>query len=469
MATIVREESFGGLILDSHSYNTRAVNAFTFNRLLEHASGMALLDNSEAQNLRKAGFTLEDESMRVIQKLHGKDCPILSAPLTLWIELTSACSLNCRQCFVNRGCDTLDGHLPLDVVLELIDEAASYGVPRVTLTGGEPFLYPALGSVIKHANELDLGLRIFSNGSVELPVYNKFLEGGVIDRLFLSLDGFREHHDYLRGKKSFNHALRSLAYLSSHSGIRSITLSTTLDRENYKNFAELLNVAIEYDINSFLLRPMMSYPWTEEVSSFTFQDKMELHLALQLVESMAQKVGVECQISKIPFMPVGKRAYFDDFPNNISLWYLLGIEHSVDCVGGNLVFGIRSDGIAIPCGFIDLDYDAGPQNSVFERRFHDLWLYSPNLNRLRNIVPNRLCAACRMNRICNGGCRAHSHLAGMGLGGIDPYCLLHPTPYGEAQSLSVPDVQQIDFDPEEESFFIADGVVVSKCGWATYG
>ena len=70
--------------------------------------------------------------------------------VSLTFELTYACSERCLHCF-NEGAARSDLHeehrlrpdmLTLDDYKRIIDEAVALGIPKVTVTGGDPFSYP---------------------------------------------------------------------------------------------------------------------------------------------------------------------------------------------------------------------------------------------------------------------------------------------------------------------------------------
>lgn len=340
---------------------------------------------------------------------------------------------------------------------------------RITLTGGEALLYPKIEETLSIINGLDLGVRIFSNGFLNSEIYKK-LQGYKIDTFFLSMDGLEDHHDFLRGKRSYRQAEKALAVLCSINTIGAVTISTSLDRENASNFSALLDIAAQFGIRTLLLRPLMEYPWTNGVHSYAFRDKLELLQRLEEIEELSARRNIECQINKIPFMPLNKATFYEDHEHNSSIWYALGLDESIDCVGGNLVCGVRYDGIVSPCGFINLKYNEDLSNSIFHRSLLELWHHASNLGRLRYIKCNTACGTCFVNSICRGGCRANSYIAENSISSIDPYCLYHSTKYGPAvQPLSSEKIGRKDrFPIADEVFYVSRERLVTKCGWATY-
>lgn len=69
----------------------------------------------------------------------------LAKPNTVSIELTDKCPLFCPQCYKNPHNNTI----LLKKVMKLLDEITMMNIPKVTITGGEPFIYPNILDVIK--------------------------------------------------------------------------------------------------------------------------------------------------------------------------------------------------------------------------------------------------------------------------------------------------------------------------------
>ncbi len=471
MGIILRKEWFGGIIGDTHSYNLRVLNKYTFNLLKDYILNNVITDetNKLLLLLRVKGICV-DNKLRIIENSTIEQHPILSAPIIVWLEVTDKCSLKCKQCFLNSESLNSGNTLPVELVEKVITELYQMGIYKVTITGGEPLFYNGLSNILALLNEKDIGVRIFTNGIVAKKNF-EVLNNYKIDILFVSLDGYKIDNDFLRGKFSFNKILSSLKYLTRFSNIASIALSLTLNKSNVKSLEFLFKLASDLGIKTFLTRPLMIYPWCKNLEEDFLLTKEELINTLGLLDVLSHKYGIEYQINKIPFIPIKKKVFYDDQPSNASLWSILGIDDSIDCVGGNLVCGIRFNGIVIPCGFIKLDYELSQVNSILEKPFRWLWQHSPNLNRLRKISPNIYCNNCKLIQVCSGGCRANSFLLGRNIEGVDQYCIYHETSLGKslASERNV-NYKEILFDRkilDTPQIYISESNLVSKCGWAT--
>ena len=469
MALLLRKEWFGGLVGDPHTYNLRVLNHFAFNQIAAEIScGKALSANTMSM-LRAAGLAVNVGELPTIIRIQTdeSDALPLSAPVIFWLELTSRCPLRCKHCFIRPSINDKSKHLPTQLAMSLVRQAREMGIYKVTLTGGEALLHPDAYEIIGEINGLGLGLRIFSSGVLKPSFYQRLAEYRV-DTFFLSMDGMKEHHQFIRGRKSFEQLTRTIDMLSAIRSISNITLSITLDRMNAEYVDEIVSFASAHRVRTLLVRPIMAYAWTPDVSGFAFTDKSALLNALETLESVGKQYGVECQINKLPYFPFAKNTFIDDHENNASLWNILGIERSIDCVGGNLVCGVRWDGTISPCGFLPSHQQTTPSAPKVAVDLSGEWRNSPLLRGMRDIPANQDCNSCAVQPICNGGCRANSMLAGTGIDGIDPYCLLHDTAYGHSVYGDHGRVDGENFPANEDVFFVSHKNLVSKCGWATY-
>lgn len=140
MDIVLRKEWFGGILGDAHNYNVRALNQHAFRAIADHVKGNAPLAKAEADVLSARGFDLGSSSIRLVETHSTPQDTILSAPLLVWLELTSACNLRCSHCFLDGAPSR--SRISLPDVRRIVEELAGLGVLRLTLTGGEALLHP---------------------------------------------------------------------------------------------------------------------------------------------------------------------------------------------------------------------------------------------------------------------------------------------------------------------------------------
>ncbi|MEW1550524.1 radical SAM protein [Streptomyces tsukubensis] len=88
-----------------------------------------------------------------------------TAPLRfLSLEITSRCQLTCPgHCYAQAGPTAGHGTMTTDNWRRVLTEAAGLGATTVQMIGGEPLLHPHLTEIARHALDLGLRVRIYSN------------------------------------------------------------------------------------------------------------------------------------------------------------------------------------------------------------------------------------------------------------------------------------------------------------------
>ncbi|HOM28363.1 MAG TPA: radical SAM protein [Deltaproteobacteria bacterium] len=116
------------------------------------------------------------------------------APLIASVKLTYRCNLACRACPFVRQHGSQDRIMTWDKAMASLEELAGLGCPIVVFEGGEPLLWSdgtrSFADIALAAKKLFACVGVTTNGTVSLDVPT--------DIVWVSIDGTRETHDYLR-------------------------------------------------------------------------------------------------------------------------------------------------------------------------------------------------------------------------------------------------------------------------------
>jgi MoaA/NifB/PqqE/SkfB family radical SAM enzyme len=85
-------------------------------------------------------------------------------PLHLFLEITSACNLNCSHCYVRAG-EGAVRQLSVATVYDLFDEFADLGGQMVSISGGEPTIHKGWREVLGRSSALSFETMLLSNGT----------------------------------------------------------------------------------------------------------------------------------------------------------------------------------------------------------------------------------------------------------------------------------------------------------------
>jgi organic radical activating enzyme len=103
-----------------------------------------------------------------------------------WIEVTDVCNLACPGCFRRNN---FEGHRPLsEIRKEILQCREMTNCSRISISGGEPLLYPDIIEVVKFITSLKLKCIILSNGEPLTPEFTAKLREAGLYQFFLHVD-----------------------------------------------------------------------------------------------------------------------------------------------------------------------------------------------------------------------------------------------------------------------------------------
>lgn len=340
------------------------------------------------------------------------DGPFLSAPRMVTWETTYACNLRCPHCYNDAG-TACKNELNTRQAFQLIDKLAEAGVLRLLISGGEPFLRRDILSILRKASRTNMRLDIATNG-VELP--DKILEG--ISRLpvfhvHVSIDGICDRHDHFRGRKgAFDAACGNIRRLREKD--ISVSLSTTVTRENIVELDRIIDLALELDCGGFFANAMLPAGRGRKNAGRYMLDEGGYY---QLYKTLVER-GKELE---------GKLAISTDmcFPFLFSNSGTEGRSNgSMGCSAGYDTLCIGADGMAYPCHLL---HDI-PLGNIMNMGLKAIWNGASALKSMRLVRKEDMHGACRECRFapgaCHGGCRAAAFLEYGDLREKDPTCFI---------------------------------------------
>jgi len=177
----------------------------------------------------------------------------------VYFKLTPVCNLHCKMCgqYGDKGyikpvaAEEAKTIVSLDVYKKLIDEIAPRH-PVTYLWGGEPFLYPDLMPLAKYIVDKGLFMSVNTNGTF-LEQHAEQIVRDKWSTVFVSLDGFRDVNDAMRGKGSYDKVIRGFAAIKeekkkqkSHYPIMGVV--TTVTNMNYLYLDDLAEATRSFDL-----------------------------------------------------------------------------------------------------------------------------------------------------------------------------------------------------------------------------
>ncbi len=130
-------------------------------------------------------------------------------PITLVINPTMRCNLRCTGCYAYSYGQKSD--MERDLLNKVLNEARDLGITFVTVTGGEPFLYPEIEEVF--AEYSDITFMVYTNGQfIDEQRSRRLAELGNVWPA-ISVEGFEAETDARRGKGVYQKLTTAMSYL----------------------------------------------------------------------------------------------------------------------------------------------------------------------------------------------------------------------------------------------------------------
>ena len=139
----------------------------------------------------------------------------------LTFPATKSCNFKCMYCgFGGETTASLKSLVNLDLIQQYVEIAKNLGITKIRVSGGEPFLHPEIGSILKYLSDSGLYILVNTNGS--LITKNR----EVIDNIHSNVK-FAVSFDTLRSEvlKDISHTschaeiIDGIHYLNSHGNL----------------------------------------------------------------------------------------------------------------------------------------------------------------------------------------------------------------------------------------------------------
>jgi radical SAM protein with 4Fe4S-binding SPASM domain len=188
-------------------------------------------------------YCLEEELLFARDQPVKVDVVIGESPLPslryLELQLTWRCNLKCRHCYLGPQ---KKKDLPLQDAINISREFESMGGLRLLISGGEPLLYPSLRQYLEKISSMKIRRVLLTNGTKITSENIKWLN---VDEIQFSLDGWKDGHEILRGKGSFDKVVQAIK-TTKDSGIQ-VSIATMVHQKNLNDFNQMKSFISEID------------------------------------------------------------------------------------------------------------------------------------------------------------------------------------------------------------------------------
>ena len=362
-------------------------------------------------------------------------------PIVVW-NITRNCNLKCVHCYNDSGAGKPCDEIPTNEAKAVIDDLASFGVPSVLFSGGEPLMRHDLLELIAHAVGRGMRTVISTNGTLITADKALQIKELGVSYVGISLDGIGPINDTFRGVEgAFERAVAGIRHCQA-AGVR-VGLRLTLTRRNVQDidglFAFFEAEGIERACFYHLVPSGRGAGIADEdLTHAETRAAMDRILATtRRLKASGRNTDILTVDNHVDGVYLYRKLLAENSPRAADVWKLLTWN------GG----GLYSSGVGIGC--IDYEGQVHPDQfwwhyslgSIRERPFSRIWTdpdepLLKGLRARRSYIHGR-CAACRYFNACGGSLRVRADCHTGDPWAPDPACYLTDEEIGLTKPESV--------------------------------
>lgn len=161
-------------------------------------------------------------------------------PVVVW-NVPRSCNLLCLHCYSDSEAKRYVGELTTEEGYALLEDLATFQVPAVLFSGGEPLVRKDLFDLVAFARSRGLRPTLSTNGTLIAPEVAARIKYCGFTYVGVSLDGIGTVNDRFRGVTgAFDRALRAFHNLKAVG--QRVGLRLTLNRHNVENLHQIFDL-----------------------------------------------------------------------------------------------------------------------------------------------------------------------------------------------------------------------------------
>lgn len=326
---------------------------------------------------------LKEADKKRLMPILKRSTQVASPPLSLvypeqiQVELTTSCPIRCPQCY----CDLNGQDLDKEILFNYLRQAAWLDIPYISLSGGEPLVYPDLIETIKYIHTLGLYSAMATSGVGLTTELLGEIKAAGLNEIYVSLNGStKEIHS--KSRAAYEETLSAMKLLKATQTPYSVNWVARDD--NVDDLVNMVELCQELACSKIVILALKS--------------DANYEAEFQLKENAFKKLASFLQNHDHTKLPVIPESCFSSMYAYLGKDQLQGI---IGCEAGRTVMAINVDGHFAPCRHIPYVEDY--------KDIKDYWYNSSRLKQLRNTVNNLKspCSTCQFGSSCYS-CRGNA-------------------------------------------------------------
>lgn len=304
----------------------------------------------------------------------------------LFWECTLRCNLACKHCGSDCKRFTNREDMPAEDFLRVIDSITPHVNPNevnIIISGGEPLVRTDLEEVGLSLYHRGYPWGIVSNGFALTRQRLDSLMAAGMHAMTISLDGFEDEHNWLRGNSdSYLHASEAIKMLV-HEPELVWDVVTCVNRKNLAQLEELKTYLYNIGVRDWRIFTIFPVGRAAQHPEFQLNNE-EFTEVLEFIKRVRKEGRVH--------VSYGCEGFLGKYEGEVR-------DHFYGCNAGVTVASVLADGSISACPSIRSDFRQG---SIYEDDFMDVWQNRFQKFRDRGWMKKGPCADCSLFRYCEG-------------------------------------------------------------------
>ena len=306
---------------------------------------------------------------------------------TLFWECTLRCNLACRHCGSDCRKDSVKPDMPIADFVKVIEEITPHVNPNKTLmilSGGEVLVRDDIEKAGLYLYKKGYPWGIVTNGLfLDRKRLDSLMAAG-IRTMTISLDGFEEAHNYMRGNpNSFERAVNAIKMLVEEREHIVWDIVTCANPKNFDSLPELKEFLISIGVKSWRLFSIFPTGRAAEEQELQLSDKQFKQL-LDFIRDTRKEGRID--------LSYGCEGFLGNYETEVRD----GFYH---CSAGISTASVLIDGSISGCTSIRSNFHQG---NIYRDSFMDVWNNRFEKYRDRKWAKTGKCGECEMFRYCLG-------------------------------------------------------------------
>ena len=333
-----------------------------------------------------SGLSLKQRIAFELQRQLIKDQAEKHPLRQLFWECTLRCNMKCRHCGSDCKTSALHPDMPFEdfeKVLRRIKETYDSHKVMIVVTGGEPLMRKDIEKCCRAIYDMEFPWGIVSNGLLMTPQKIEGLLRAGMHSATISLDGFQEEHEWMRGVRgSFKNATEAIRILANEPSIK-FDVVTCVNNKNYDTLPEFKEYLISLGLKNWRLFTV--FPVGRAA------DDPELQLSNERFRGVMDFIKETRKEGRIS-VSYGCEGFLGESEGKVR-------DHMFTCQAGMSISSVMIDGSISACASIRSKL---AQGNIYKDDFIDVWENRYQPYRDRSWMKTGECADCKYFRYCQG-------------------------------------------------------------------